>query len=96
VTADYIYKEALKGGQVYDPELRREHVGHGLGLEVHEEPLLRLGNEQVIEAGMVICVEVGKYLADIGGFQIEDTVLVTDTGIEILDSLPKGVSLPIE
>jgi Xaa-Pro aminopeptidase len=96
VTADYIYKEALKGGQVYDPELRREHVGHGLGLEVHEEPVLRLGNEQVIEAGMVICVEVGKYLADIGGFQIEDTVLVTDTGIEILDSLPKGVSLPIE
>lgn len=95
VTADYIYKEALKGGQVYDPELRREHVGHGLGLEVHEEPFLRLGNEQIIEVGMVMCVEVGKYVSDVGGFQIEDTILVTETGIEILDSLPKDISIAI-
>jgi len=95
VTADYVYREALRGGQAYDPELRREHVGHGLGLEVHEEPLLRLGNEQVIEAGMVMCVEVGKYISDLGGFQIEDTILVTESGIEIMDSLPKDISIPI-
>ena len=95
VTADYIYREAVKGGQVYDPELRREHVGHGLGLEVHEEPLLRLGNEQIIEAGMVMCVEVGKYVPEVGGFQIEDTILVTETGIEILSSLPKNICLPV-
>lgn len=96
VTADHIYREALKGGQAYDPELRREHVGHGLGLEVHEEPLLRLGNEQVIEAGMVMCIEVGKYVSDVGGFQIEDTILVTESGIEILSSLPKDISIRVE
>jgi len=70
--------------------------GHGLGLEVHEEPLLRLGNEQVIEAGMVMCVEVGKYISDLGGFQIEDTILVTESGIEIMDSLPKDISIVIQ
>ena len=55
-----------------------------------------LGNEQIIEAGMVMCVEVGKYLSDVGGFQIEDTILVTETGIEIMSSLPKDICLPVK
>lgn len=91
VTANDIYTAAVTAGRRFDPDLRREHVGHGLGLEVHEEPILRLGSDQVIEPGMVMCVEVGKYVPDVGGFQIEDTILVTDTGIEIFDTLPKGI-----
>lgn len=91
VTANDVYMAAVTAGRKYDPDLRREHVGHGLGLEVHEEPILRLGSDQVIESGMVMCVEVGKYIPDIGGFQIEDTILVTDTGIEIFDTLPKDI-----
>lgn len=88
-----IYDAALAAGRKYDPDLRREHVGHGLGLEVHEEPILRMGSEQVIEPGMVMCVEVGKYVPEIGGFQIEDTILVKDNGIEIFDSITKGISI---
>jgi Xaa-Pro dipeptidase len=68
-------------------------VGHGVGLEVHEEPILRAGNDMIIEPGMVLCVEVGKYVPEVGGFQVEDTVVVTESGIEVLSSLPKTLAL---
>ena len=43
--------------------------------------------------GMVLCVEVGKYVPEVGGFQVEDTVVVTESGIEVLSSLPKTLAL---
>ncbi len=88
-----IYNTALEAGRRFDPDMRREHVGHGLGLEVHEEPILRMGSEQIIEPGMVMCVEIGKYVPEVGGFQIEDTILVKENGIEIFDKLPKEISI---
>ncbi|MCR4425917.1 MAG: Xaa-Pro peptidase family protein [Firmicutes bacterium] len=93
-TADEVYRKAVEAGRTIDPSLRREHVGHGVGLEVHEEPLLRAGNEMVIEPGMVICVEAGKYVPDLGGFQVEDTVIITETGVEVLSSMPKQLFQP--
>ena len=66
-------------------------TGHGLGLEVHEAPriapssqLRRSGTDVVLQAGMVCTVEPGVYLPDVGGVRIEDDVLVTPDGCEVL------------
>lgn len=64
-------------------------LGHGLGLKVHEAPGLREGSDVLLEPGMIVTVEPGIYLKDWGGVRIEDDVLVTKTGHEVLTSLPK-------
>ena len=68
-------------------------TGHGLGLEVHEAPRLsRLaGPEERLLAGMVCTVEPGAYVPGIGGARLEDDVLVTDTGIDLLTPGPRDL-----
>ena len=71
-----------------------EHVflsplGHGVGLEVHELPKMGLNKGEILEPGMVVTVEPGIYVPGYGGVRIEDTVLVTETGCELLTSFPK-------
>lgn len=64
-------------------------TGHGIGLEVHEGPTLSVRGEQKLVSGMVVTVEPGIYLEGIGGVRIEDDVLITGEGCEILTSSPK-------
>lgn len=64
-------------------------TGHGIGLEVAEPPSLFSGNDTVLEEGMVITVEPGVYYAGVGGFRLEDTVLVAADGPEVLTPLSR-------
>ncbi len=69
-------------------------TGHGVGLNIHEGPRLsRTGSEEELQAGMVVTVEPGIYIPGWGGVRIEDTVLVTSGGCEVLCRTGKGLTI---
>jgi Xaa-Pro aminopeptidase len=77
----------------------RHHVGHSLGQRIHESPFLDLGDDTLLEAGMVLSVEPGLYVPGLGGFRHSDTILVTDDGIEMLTEYPRdleALTIPVE
>ncbi len=66
-------------------------TGHGLGLEIHENPRLGRHSRDWLETGMVVTIEPGVYLEGFGGIRIEDTVVVTAKGAEVLTLLSKDL-----
>lgn len=68
-------------------------TGHGLGIEIHEAPWVTKNQSTILKPGMVITVEPGIYLPNIGGVRIEDDILVTETGYEILTKSPREVNV---
>ena len=64
-------------------------TGHGLGLNIHENPRLAVKSENILQTGMVVTIEPGIYIPDWGGVRIEDTVVVEDRGCKILTKSPK-------
>lgn len=71
-------------------------TGHGVGIEIHEEPRFSMYAEKTrIPAGSVMTVEPGIYLPGYGGVRIEDLLLVTDLGSEYLSAAPKSPLIPL-
>jgi Xaa-Pro aminopeptidase len=70
-------------------ELYGHGLGHGIGLDVHEEPSLRPESNAVLVPGNVVTVEPGLYVAGEAGVRIEDTVVVTEDGCERLTTVTK-------
>ena len=66
-------------------------LGHGTGLQIHESPRLSPISDEILASGMIITVEPGVYYDGDFGIRIEDDVLVTDSGHEVLSDLPKGL-----
>jgi len=68
-------------------------LGHGIGLAVHEDPAVNRENRGLVQEGMVFTVEPGVYIPDWGGVRIEDMILVTPQGAEILTHLPSDLKV---
>ena len=69
----------------------KHSLGHSLGIEVHEKPQISYKSEKVIKPGMVITDEPGIYISDWGGVRIEDDLLITENGCEVLNNSTKDL-----
>ncbi|MGE3804896.1 MAG: M24 family metallopeptidase [Gemmataceae bacterium] len=67
-------------------------LGHGIGLEIHEAPSVRASSEDRLQPGMVLTIEPGIYIPGWGGVRLEDDVLVTEDGCEVLSQVSKELT----
>jgi Xaa-Pro aminopeptidase len=75
----------------------RHHVGHALGMGIHEAPFFDIGDDTEMKPGMVFSVEPGIYVNGFAGFRHSDTVAVTETGLEMITYYPRDLeSLTID
>jgi Xaa-Pro aminopeptidase len=75
------------------PTYKRQHVGHGIGVEYYDLPVLTPNESTPLEAGMTFEVETPYYRLGVGGAFIEDTVLITESGSQILTTLSRDLQV---
>ncbi|HTT61116.1 MAG TPA: Xaa-Pro peptidase family protein [Bryobacteraceae bacterium] len=94
VTAAQVDRRARDVLRAYKLERAFVHsTGHGLGLEIHEPPRIGRKDRTRLAAGMAITIEPGVYLEGVGGIRIEDTVVVTPAGCEVLTPTSKELRI---
>src|SRR5690606_5748363 len=95
VAADALARDVI--GSAGHAEHFGHGLGHGVGLDIHEEPRLSpLSKTTALEPGMVVTVEPGVYLPGWGGVGIENLVVVTEDGVELLSHAPKEPAIPLD
>ncbi len=68
-------------------------AGHGLGTEIHEPPFITSTSETILEPGMVFSIEPGIYMPDKFGVRLEEVIILTDSGPEILSKVPRELKV---
>ncbi|MGO9136701.1 MAG: M24 family metallopeptidase [Syntrophales bacterium] len=91
VEIDRTARDCIKAGKL--GKYFTHGTGHGVGLDVHEAPRIAIKSEMVLEAGMVLTIEPGVYIPDLWGVRIEDTILVTEEGFEVLTGVSKNFTV---
>ena len=92
ITAEAVDRAARRVLRAHGLDRAFVHAcGHGLGLEIHESPRLGRGDKTRLRVGMAVTIEPGVYLQEFGGIRIEDTVVVTRNGCEILTPTSKEI-----
>ena len=84
VRARDVYDCVVEGYAKFGIEYPGPHCGHGFGFETHETPMLQPYNEEELRLNMLLCIEPVHFDKEVGGYQLEDLVLITETGSEIL------------
>jgi len=94
VLASDVYKvvmEAVHNNGI--PHYQRHHVGHGIGIEVYDPPLVTPTADVVLEENMIFCIETPYYEFGFGGLQVEEVVRVTNDGTQILSERPIDITI---
>ena len=85
-----VFREAIRAARDAGiPHFDRRHVGHGIGLDPYDLPMLTADADTVLEAGTVLNIETPYYELGFGGLQLEDTLVVRPAGVEWLSRAPR-------
>ena len=94
VLASDVYKIAMETAQRNGiAHYKRHHVGHGIGIEVYDPPLITPTADTVLEENMTFCIETPYYEFGFGGLQVEEVVIVTKDGCEVISERPLDMTI---
>lgn len=93
VQAADLFTAGLDGTGERVPTYRRQHCGHGIGLSIYEPPVLTPDDETVLQQDMTFCFETPYYELGWGGMMVEDAVVITADGVELLSGTGRGLTV---